>query len=376
MIKPPRKPSKRRKNSKRSHRDSASKSISSNKENFLPNVSQITPSNTSTYSMTSSPIEVYHSMQGFQKPRICKYSLPITSASCGHSHLWFLTSWGHLYSMGSNSHGQLGLCSLTLSHSTVPSLVDLPISPDEKVLQVSWGTSSTAAVVTGGKVYLWGEINGEPSPTLIEEFCRYGVQVQRVSWGREVVGYLTTGGEVFLGRRGGVELVGVPEKAIDVKWGGSTGVVLTEWGFVYEVGDGARKVKELETEFVVKVDWNGYWAAVTDEGQLYVWGKSVMGDFDRPERIKWIPKRVVDVSIGTDVGGWIDSSGMIWVWGKNENGELGVGDCKEKNTPYPVMALKTKKVTSLSWGGSFYVAIGSTITLKSPLQNNISQSKV
>jgi hypothetical protein len=136
-----------------------------------------------------------------------------------------------------------------------------------------------------------------------------------------------------------------------------------------------NKVKELETEYVVKIDCNRYCAAVTDDGALFIWGTSILGQFEKPEKIKWIPKSVVYISIGTDVAGWIDSSGLIWAWGKNENGELGVGDCSKKETPYPVMALKTKRVTSLSWGGSFYVAIGSTITLKSPLENKISQSK-
>jgi hypothetical protein len=115
----------------------------------------------------------------------------------------------------------------------VPSLVEI----EEQVVQVSWGRSTTAAVVAGGKVYVWGEVDGEvvAAPAKVEEFSRYGVQVERVSWGGEVVGYLTSNGEVFMGFNGGVQLVQLPEKAIDVKWGEKKALVLTKSGFVYEV---------------------------------------------------------------------------------------------------------------------------------------------
>jgi hypothetical protein len=39
------------------------------------------------------------------------------------------------------------------------------------------------------------------------------------------------------------------------------------------------------------------------------------------------------------------------------------------------MALKSKKVTSLSCGGSFYIAIGKPLVIKKPLLNRNIQSK-
>lgn len=99
--------------------------------------------------------EIYHSMQGYMKPRIMKYSLQITQVSCGDSHLTFITTCGHLYTMGSNEKGKLGLGDTDLTQVAVPSLV--PTLSEKEVIAVSCGKSHTAAILRSGKVYTWGE---------------------------------------------------------------------------------------------------------------------------------------------------------------------------------------------------------------------------
>lgn len=59
----------------------------------------------------------------------------------------------------------------------------------------------------------------------------------------------------------------------------------------------------------------------------------------------------------------IDESKMVWVWGDNSKGELGVGDYSERKFPYPVVGLKGKTVNSISIGSQFTIAIGETIDL-------------
>lgn len=84
---------------------------------------------------------------------------------------------------------------------------------------------------------------------------------------------------------------------------------------------------------------------------------------------------MVEISLGTHVATCIDSSGMIWAWGQNSYGELGVGDYNEKAKPYPVMALKAKKVSKVSCGGCFYIALGKPVELKKPLGISNTKSK-
>jgi len=57
---------------------------------------------------------------------------------------------------------------------------------------------------------------------------------------------------------------------------------------------------------------------------------------------------------------------MVWSWGFNSQGELGVGDSDPRVHPYPVLALKGKSVTSLSTGGAFVMALGQNIKKEIP----------
>jgi alpha-tubulin suppressor-like RCC1 family protein len=48
---------------------------------------------------------------------------------------------------------------------------------------------------------------------------------------------------------------------------------------------------------------------------------------------------VTDVEVGASFGAVIDSRGMVWTWGSNASGELGVGDYEPRASPFPVVAL-------------------------------------
>ena len=57
---------------------------------------------------------------------------------------------------------------------------------------------------------------------------------------------------------------------------------------------------------------------------------------------------------------------MLWTWGQNSSGELGIGDNEPKPLPYPVIALKKKHVTQVACGESFIVALGSNLKKQLP----------
>ncbi|CAI2380880.1 unnamed protein product [Moneuplotes crassus] len=359
------------------------------KENINPHNSQQPPSEqTEVYQSTpaSSKLEA-----GFV-PRILKYSLQIDNVSCGESHIAFITDCGHLYMRGDNSYGKLGLGYTDPSEIALPSLVES--LSDYEIKQVSCGANHTGCVTKAGKVFLWGQNKygalgndygqDAPHPQLVDYISQYKIKAQKVSCGWYHTCILSTKGDVFL--TGFLQqqsdqtfsLIHVPEKCVDVSCGEKEVLLLTKSGFVYSIDltnpDMMRpvKVKDLETEFIIKIDCNQYCAAITDEKVLYIWGESFLGNFKKPERIECIPKSVLDVSLGTSVSACIDSSGLIWTWGENTNGELGVGDFQPKSTPFPVMALQRKNVTKISCGGSFYIAIGKPIIKRKNTRNKAS----
>ena len=308
------------------------------------------------------PTEVYQSMQGFQKPRILKYSLQISQVSWGESHMAFITDWGHLYTMGNNEKGKLGLGDMEIAQTTVPSLVEF--FGDSEVIQVSCGKHHTAWVTQEGIAYTWGEgkygalgqdfTQNTALPQSIGYLSSYKIKVTKVSCGWYHTCFLSKNEDVFIAGvnsespESKISFIQIPEKWCDISWGEKNALILTKSGFVYSVNFSSKasfhpiKIKSLETEFVSKISWNKYWAAITDEGILFVWGNSILGNFENPEKIEWIPKSVKDVSLGYCLSGCIDASGLIWAWGKNSHGELGVGDWNKKTNPYPVMSLKQK----------------------------------
>jgi alpha-tubulin suppressor-like RCC1 family protein len=58
-----------------------------------------------------------------------------------------------------------------------------------------------------------------------------------------------------------------------------------------------------------------------------------------------VPSAIVDISVGESSSLVLDIEGMIWSWGNNEQGELGLGDVMYRPHPFPVMSLKQKGIT-------------------------------
>jgi hypothetical protein len=57
------------------------------------------------------------------------------------------------------------------------------------------------------------------------------------------------------------------------------------------------------------------------------------------------------------MGSVIDQKGIIWVFGENSQGELGVGDTTARGNPYPIVSMQHKGITHVKLGGGYAVAI-------------------
>ena len=134
--------------------------------------------------------------------------------AAGLSFTVFLTRQGHVYTCGTNAHGQLGHGD-TLDRPT-PKLVELleSIGP---VVQISAGPSYVILVTEDGTVYSFGsgtnfclghgEQHNEFQPRAIQSFKRKGIHVVSVSAGDEHVVALDSSGYVSLFHDIFVELV-------------------------------------------------------------------------------------------------------------------------------------------------------------------------
>ena len=54
--------------------------------------------------------------------------------------------------------------------------------------------------------------------------------------------------------------------------------------------------------------------------------------------------------------------GKLYTWGSNTSGQLGTGDCQDREKPVYLNALKRKKISQFALGQGFVVMLGSDIS--------------
>lgn len=92
-------------------------------------------------------------------PRSCTFNILIAQISCGASHSALITGLGHLYMMGDNTYGQLGVQLSAETRAGSPCLVE---SMKRHVVgRVSCGRDFTVVIAKkgeeeGNEVYGWG----------------------------------------------------------------------------------------------------------------------------------------------------------------------------------------------------------------------------
>lgn len=57
-------------------------------------------------------------------PRCCSFNILLSKVSCGEEHTALIARNGHVYTMGNNSDGRLGLGDVSIKNSTSPCLVE------------------------------------------------------------------------------------------------------------------------------------------------------------------------------------------------------------------------------------------------------------
>lgn len=103
-------------------------------------------------------------------------------------------------------------------------------------------------------------------------------------------------------------------------------------------------------------------AALTDTGEIYLWGTGVFGEFCSPIQVSQSGARYKDIDVGSFFGVSIDDSGLAWTWGSNTSGELGLADYEPRKSPFPNASLQGKVMVKVACGGSYVIALGNVVT--------------
>lgn len=104
----------------------------------------------------------------------------------------------------------------------------------------------------------------------------------------------------------------------------------------------------------------GYYhsAAITKDGSLYMWGYNRSGQLgDGTTTDRYTPVKIMDnvasVSLGGSHSAAVTKDGSLYMWGDNGNGRLGDGTTTDRYTPVKIM----DNVASVSLGSSHSAAI-------------------
>mmetsp|Transcript_34143 Transcript_34143/g.59619 ORF Transcript_34143/g.59619 Transcript_34143/m.59619 type:complete len:940 (-) Transcript_34143:107-2926(-) len=333
-------------------------------------------------------------------PRFCSFNVIIRQVGCGEEHAAFIADNGYVYTMGSNADGRLGIGDHSVRQSASPCLVEALVN--YRAVSVNCGWGHTAAVLEDGSVYTWGigefgalglnSLDSQWSPAritmprdtrVIQVSCgsRHSAMIacDSRSRGRLYVCGSGEAGQLGTGLRERELIpvhVPINEELKSVSCGifhsafvTVTGRLLTTGGNSFgQLGIGSKKsvsvptrVSALEGIPIEKVVCGHHSAALSERGDLYIWGTGVFGEFLTPMRITSISAPVKDIDTGGCFGAAVDIYGVVWTWGSNTSGELGVGDFEPRVNPFPIRTLQGKKVKLVACGGNFAIALGSDI---------------
>ncbi|XP_065840918.1 uncharacterized protein [Oscarella lobularis] len=209
-------------------------------------------------------------------------SYDVLKIAVGYSHTVVLTSTGRLLTFGSNYLGQLGLGEIR--KTSTPCLVEAL----ENVYLVSCGLVHTVAVTKDQRVYAWGR-RMQPPPryerTRLERKKRPAGYAPRVSY------------NVLLPQQIACEL---DSKIIQVTCGACHCLLISETGRTYAWGS-------------------------NDCGQLgWETHSSIYAIQPKPAPIGGLGRRARHIACGDQFSVALDVEGRVWVWGREDEGQLGM----------------------------------------------------
>jgi DNA-binding beta-propeller fold protein YncE len=247
----------------------------------------------------------------------------ISSTSQGDQDACAITVGGALYCWGANGYGQAGLGNTT--SYTTPQQVT---SPSETWSSVSNGYYDTCAITTAGALYCWGYnyagedgVGNTTQHTSPQHVTSPSTTWSTVSMGEADACAITTAGKLYCWGQNGEGEDGVgntTENNSPVQVG-----TATNWSSVSQSGSDA--------------------CAINTSGALYCWGLNGAGEdglgnttaYHTPQQVTAISGTWTAVSTnGQDTCGI--NGGALYCWGYNSNGEDGLGNTTEYNSPQQV----------------------------------------
>ena len=273
----------------------------------------------------------------------------ITQISLGESHSSAITSEGRVFTWGRNDSGQLGDGTTTGRYTPIEITSQFNLSEGETITQISLNWYQSSAITSSGRLFTWGNnYYGQlgdgttseykvPNSTPIEITSQFnlseGETITQISLGCYHSSAITSSGRLFT-------------------WG------YNEYGLL---GDGTTTDRYTPTEItsqfnlsegetITQISLDGtHSSAITSEGRVFTWGRNDYGQLGDGTHDYFVAHStpieitnqfelnageiIIQIFLGGGASSAIASSGRIFTWGDNTEGQLGDGTTTDRYTP-------------------------------------------
>lgn len=278
-------------------------------------------------------------------------SHPMRMVACGGAHTIVCSDLGEVWAWGANDHGQLGLGIDEGDDVREPTAVTaLGPSVSRPVMSVSAGATHSAALVTDGSLYTfgdesWGKLGrsgASGTPTRVDGLKDNPVKV--VSCGGTCTAVVTNSADVYVS--------------------GAIGSTEEEFDAADAEMSVFRKVEKISGAQDVSAGPDYVVVATADS--VFSWGTGPLGLPDVAEDAR-VPKPrqvhalddsgVVSVSAGDDHAVAMTRDGVGYGWGNCDFGQIGSGFFVEAQTPVMIKPIKGSHFTQICAGHAFTMAM-------------------
>lgn len=241
----------------------------------------------------------------------------VSAISLGGFHSLALTASGELYSWGLNSGGQLGLAAMPFT-AAKPQIVTFPANTP--VIRISAGALHSAATVSDSTPFAWG--NNALFPL--------GVGTT----GKVFIPMLMQNSKAMLYAAAGADFSLLLDQNCAVSAVGAGG--LGQLGLGTSSDAATLSLIPSLTGIAAIVAGGQQACAVTQDGALFCWGDTNFGaPITAPTPVTGISS-VIQTALGTHHSIALNASCQVFVWGKNNVGQLGLGNTTDAPVPTPV----------------------------------------
>jgi alpha-tubulin suppressor-like RCC1 family protein len=240
----------------------------------------------------------------------------------GEYHTVGIVTNGTLWTWGNNEYGQLGLGD-TISRVT-PSLIQ--IGSDSDWFMVAAGDSYNISLKIDKTLWTWG--NNESGQLGLDDTINRWTPVQV---GSDTDWFMITGG--------GDHTISLKTNGMLWTWGNN---VYGQLG----LGDSINRWTPSQIQTDINADWSmiaagdNHTIGIKANGTIWTWGRNDDGQLGLGDNMdRWTPVQVgtrVDWSIiaaGRNHNISLKTNCTLWTWGNNEDGQLGLGNLTNKRTP-------------------------------------------